>query len=136
ANLTIVAVAVEDLILSSPVYGGSGRANGAVEGGGPLSQAAPDSSPVNGGAACGVTTADGREFRAPRVVLTTGTFLKGVIHIGDKRIPAGRHGEAPAIGLSDRLYATGFAMGRLKTGTPARLQSSSIDWESLEKQYA
>jgi len=84
----------------------------------------------------GVRTADGQEFSAPRVVLTTGTFLKGVIHIGDKRIPAGRHGEAPAIGLSDRLYGVGFAMGRLKTGTPARLQSSSIDWDSLEKQYA
>ena len=69
------------------------------------------------------------------MVLTTGTFLKGVIHIGDKRIPAGRHGEAPAIGLSDRLYGAGFAMGRLKTGTPARLQSSSIDWASLEKQH-
>ncbi|MEQ1820318.1 MAG: tRNA uridine-5-carboxymethylaminomethyl(34) synthesis enzyme MnmG [Terricaulis sp.] len=88
------------------------------------------------GAVVGVTTADGREFSAPRIVLTTGTFLKGVIHIGDKRIPAGRHGEAPAIGLSDRLYGAGFAMGRLKTGTPARLQSSSIDWASLEKQYA
>ena len=88
------------------------------------------------GAVAGVTTADGREYRAPRVVLTTGTFLKGVIHIGDKRIPAGRHGEAPAIGLSDRLYGAGFALGRLKTGTPARLQSSSIDWASLEKQYA
>jgi tRNA uridine 5-carboxymethylaminomethyl modification enzyme len=86
-------------------------------------------------AVVGVTTADAREFRAPRIVLTTGTFLKGVIHIGDKRIPAGRHGEAPAIGLSDRLYGAGFAMGRLKTGTPARLQSSSIDWASLEKQH-
>ncbi len=88
------------------------------------------------GAVAGVLTADGRMFSAPRVVLTTGTFLKGLIHIGDKRIPAGRHGEAPAIGLSDRLYGAGFAMGRLKTGTPARLQSSSIDWASLEKQYA
>jgi len=88
------------------------------------------------GAVAGVITADGRAFSAPRVVLTTGTFLKGLIHIGDKRIPAGRHGEAPAIGLSDRLYGAGFVMGRLKTGTPARLQSSSIDWASLEKQYA
>ncbi|MGE0596294.1 MAG: tRNA uridine-5-carboxymethylaminomethyl(34) synthesis enzyme MnmG [Hyphomonadaceae bacterium] len=91
---------------------------------------------LSDGVVAGVTTADGREFRAPRVVLTTGTFLKGVIHIGVKRIPAGRHGEAPAIGLSERLYGAGFAMGRLKTGTPARLQSSSIDWASLEKQYA
>ncbi|MBL8531607.1 MAG: tRNA uridine-5-carboxymethylaminomethyl(34) synthesis enzyme MnmG [Hyphomonadaceae bacterium] len=88
------------------------------------------------GAVVGARTADGREFSAARIVLTTGTFLKGVIHIGDKRIPAGRHGEAPAIGLSDRLYGAGFAMGRLKTGTPARLQSSSIDWASLEKQFA
>ena len=88
------------------------------------------------GAVAGVTTAEGRSYAAPRVVLTTGTFLKGVIHIGDTRTPAGRHGEAPAIGLSDRLYGAGFAMGRLKTGTPARLQSSSIDWASLEKQYA
>ncbi len=86
------------------------------------------------GAVCGVTAAGGETFRAPRVVLTTGTFLRGVIHIGDTRIPAGRHGEAPAIGLSERLYSAGFAMGRLKTGTPARLQSDSIDWASLERQ--
>ena len=87
------------------------------------------------GVVTGVVTENGRLFVAPRVVLTTGTFLKGVIHIGDKRIPAGRHGEAPAIGLSERLYSAGFAMGRLKTGTPARLQSSSIDWASLELQH-
>jgi tRNA uridine 5-carboxymethylaminomethyl modification enzyme len=86
------------------------------------------------GAVAGVTTADGRSYSAPRVVLTTGTFLKGVIHIGDKRIPAGRHGEAPAIGLSDRLYGAGLAMGRLKTGTPARLDGTTIDWASLESQ--
>ncbi|MGQ0531581.1 MAG: tRNA uridine-5-carboxymethylaminomethyl(34) synthesis enzyme MnmG [Caulobacteraceae bacterium] len=138
-GLTIEAAAVEDLVLSSPVSGGSGRAERAVEGGGalrPLSQASPDSSPAGGGAkVLGVTTADGREFSATRVVLTTGTFLKGVIHIGDKRIPAGRHGEAPAIGLSDRLYGAGFVMGRLKTGTPARVESSSIDWASLELQH-
>ncbi len=91
---------------------------------------------LNDGAVAGVIAADGREFRAPRVVLTTGTFLKGVIHIGDRRIPAGRHGEAPALGLSDRLYGAGLAMGRLKTGTPARLDTHSIDWASLEKQHA
>ena len=84
----------------------------------------------------GVNTQDGRSYSAERIVLTTGTFLKGVIHIGDKRTPAGRHGEAPAIGLSDRLYGAGFAMGRLKTGTPARLDRSSIDWAALELQYA
>jgi tRNA uridine 5-carboxymethylaminomethyl modification enzyme len=89
---------------------------------------------VEEGAVRGVLCGDGREYSAPRVVLTTGTFLKGVIHIGDKRTPAGRHGEAPAIGLSDRLYALGFAMGRLKTGTPARLDGTTIDWSSLEMQ--
>jgi tRNA uridine 5-carboxymethylaminomethyl modification enzyme len=84
----------------------------------------------------GIRDADGTEYRAPAVVLTTGTFLKGVIHIGEKRIPAGRVGEAPAIGLSDRLYGLGFRMGRLKTGTPARLDGRTIDWASLEMQPA
>ncbi len=84
----------------------------------------------------GIRTAVGDEYHAPAVVLTTGTFLKGVIHIGEKRIPAGRVGEAPAIGLSERLYSLGFRMGRLKTGTPARLDGRTIDWSSLEMQPA
>ena len=84
----------------------------------------------------GVKCEDGREYSAGQVVLTTGTFLKGVIHIGDKRIPAGRHGEAPALGLSERLYNAGLSLGRLKTGTPARLQKSSLDWDSLAMQAA
>ncbi len=66
---------------------------------------------VEGGRVAGVSCASGAAFATPRVVLTTGTFLKGVIHIGAKRIPAGRVGEAPAIGLSDRLYSLGFDMG-------------------------
>ena len=86
------------------------------------------------GAIMGVIAEDGREWLAPKVVLTTGTFLKGMIHIGDKRIPAGRHGEKPSIGLSERLYSAGFNMGRLKTGTPARLESASIDWAELDMQ--
>jgi len=84
----------------------------------------------------GVVGADGEEIHGNAVVLTTGTFLKGVIHIGDQRIQAGRVDEAPAIGLSDRLYASGFSMGRLKTGTPARLDGRTIDWASLEMQPA
>ncbi|MBN8607138.1 MAG: tRNA uridine-5-carboxymethylaminomethyl(34) synthesis enzyme MnmG [Caulobacterales bacterium] len=134
-NLTIVAAAVEDLITT--VIPGE-RSETRDPGGNDGSAALGSRMPLRGSGmtVVGVVTQDGREYRAERIVLTTGTFLKGVIHIGDKRIPAGRHGEAPAIGLSDRLYGAGFAMGRLKTGTPARLQSSSIDWASLEKQYA
>ena len=82
----------------------------------------------------GVVSECGREWFAPRVVLTTGTFLKGIIHIGDKRVPAGRHGEKPAIGLSERLYDSGLKMGRLKTGTPARIRFDSINWDVLEMQ--
>ena len=84
----------------------------------------------------GVVGGSGTAYRAPRVVLTTGTFLKGVIHLGEQRIPAGRVGDAPAIGLSDRLYSLGLDMGRLKTGTPARLVGSTIAWDRLEMQAA
>lgn len=84
----------------------------------------------------GVISDDGREWKTKAIVLTTGTFLKGMIHIGDIRTPAGRHGEAPAIGLSERLYTAGFNMGRLKTGTPARIETSSINWDVLEMQAA
>jgi tRNA uridine 5-carboxymethylaminomethyl modification enzyme len=89
---------------------------------------------VDGGRVSGVVGASGQTYAAPRVVLTTGTFLKGVIHLGAERTPAGRWGDKPAIGLSERLYALGFTMGRLKTGTPARLDSKTIDWAGLEMQ--
>ncbi|MBO6584365.1 MAG: tRNA uridine-5-carboxymethylaminomethyl(34) synthesis enzyme MnmG [Hyphomonas sp.] len=84
----------------------------------------------------GVIGLKGEIYRAASVVITTGTFLKGIIHIGAKRIPAGRVGEAPAIGLSDRLYGLGLPMGRLKTGTPARLDGRTIAWDRLEMQPA
>jgi len=163
-GLTVIAAAVEDLIVEHDAFPPprAGEVSPqATEGAGalvssPQSSLRDASSPrdrfaipssedpfaerTGGGGAngrvTGVTTADGRAFRAPRVVLTTGTFLKGLIHIGAKRIPAGRHGEAPAIGLSDRLYSLGFQLGRLKTGTPARLDGCTIDWGSLEKQKA
>ncbi len=89
---------------------------------------------IEDGRVAGVSGASGEVYRAGRVVLTTGTFLKGVICRGDERIPAGRVGEAPAIGLADRLYALGLKMGRLKTGTPARLDGRTIDWAALEMQ--
>src|SRR4029077_1330415 len=76
---------------------------------------------LKNGQVCGVKFADGREISAGAVVLTTGTFLRGLIHIGEKQIPAGRVGEAPALGLSRTLEKAGFGLGRLKTGTPPRL---------------
>ena len=104
ANLEVHAGAVEDLLLD-----GAGRC-------------------------IGVVTAAGDELRAAAVVLTTGTFLRGVIHMGEQRIPAGRAGEAPSLGLSDTLDRAGFALGRLKTGTPPRLDGRTIDYAGLEVQ--
>jgi len=106
-NLTVVGAAAEDLIYSETEAG-----------------------PVING----VVLADGTRLAAGSVVLTTGTFLRGVIHIGEKQFPAGRMGEAPSIGLSDTLHRFGFALERLKTGTPARLDARTIDWASLETQ--
>ncbi len=82
----------------------------------------------------GVCLADGRELRAGAVVLTTGTFLRGMIHMGSTRTPAGRVDEAPSLGLSDTLERLGFVLGRLKTGTPARLDGRTIDWSATEIQ--
>lgn len=84
----------------------------------------------------GVVLTDGRTIKCGSVVLTTGTFLRGLIHMGDVRIPAGRVGEKPSVGLSETLERFGFRLGRLKTGTPARLDGRTIDWGSLEKQGA
>ena len=90
-----------------------------------------DSSEING-----VVLHDGRHLRASAVVLTTGTFLNGLIHIGARKIPAGRVGEAPALGLSHDLTELGLKLGRLKTGTPARLDRKTIHWDGLELQEA
>ncbi|MDH3742615.1 MAG: tRNA uridine-5-carboxymethylaminomethyl(34) synthesis enzyme MnmG [Hyphomicrobiales bacterium] len=87
-----------------------------------------------GDTVCGVICEDGREVRAGAVVLTTGTFLQGLIHIGDQRIPAGRAGEAPSLGLSAALSGAGLGLGRLKTGTPPRLDGRTIKWHALEVQ--
>lgn len=81
-----------------------------------------------------VLLADGRRFATGTVVLTTGTFLRGLIHIGETKIPAGRVGEAPSVGLSATLERHGFPLGRLKTGTPPRLDGRTIDWAALEMQ--
>jgi tRNA uridine 5-carboxymethylaminomethyl modification enzyme len=82
----------------------------------------------------GIVTGAGQQITARTVVLTTGTFLSGLIHRGEERIPAGRIGEAPALGLSKTLESLDFSLGRLKTGTPPRLDGRTIDWASLEHQ--
>ena len=82
----------------------------------------------------GVVLGRGETLSAGRVVLTTGTFLRGLIHIGEQKIPAGRVGEKPSLGLSEKLESCGFALGRLKTGTPPRLDGKTINWAALEVQ--
>jgi tRNA uridine 5-carboxymethylaminomethyl modification enzyme len=86
------------------------------------------------GCVSGVVLLDGRRFRTKAVVLTTGTFLRGLIHRGEETTPAGRLGERPVLGLSTRLETMGLSLGRLKTGTPARLDGTSIDYAVLEEQ--
>ncbi len=103
-NLTILPIAVEDLIFD--VQGAIG----------------------------GIMGADGVDYHAGAVVITTGTFLRGLIHVGDEKTPAGRFSEPPSIGLAAALQRCNFAMGRLKTGTPPRLDGRTIDWASLESQ--
>jgi tRNA uridine 5-carboxymethylaminomethyl modification enzyme len=89
---------------------------------------------VSNGRVAGVVLADSRELSAGAVVITTGTFLRGLIHLGERNWPAGRVGEAPAMGLSASFERAGFTLGRLKTGTPPRLDGRSIDWSAVEMQ--
>src|SRR6187431_1719322 len=89
---------------------------------------------VSNGRVTGIRLGEGRELSAGAVVITTGTFLRGLIHLGEKNWPAGRVGEAPAMGLSASFERAGFTLGRLKTGTPPRLDGTSIDWSAVEMQ--
>ena len=89
---------------------------------------------VSNGRVTGIRLGDGRELVAGAVVITTGTFLRGLIHLGEKNWPAGRVGEAPAMGLSGSFERAGFTLGRLKTGTPPRLDGTTIDWSAVEMQ--
>jgi len=91
---------------------------------------------IENGQVAGVALADGRVVACGSVVLTTGTFLRGLIHIGAERFPAGRMNEAASVGLSATMARLGFALGRLKTGTPPRLDGRTIDWASLDRQLA
>jgi tRNA uridine 5-carboxymethylaminomethyl modification enzyme len=124
-NLDVITGEAEDIMLADATAGGVAAGMAAGRGG---FQTRP--SPR----VAGVRLADGRAYAAGAVVLTTGTFLRGVIHIGDRQTPAGRAGEAPALGLSATLSRLGFALGRLKTGTPPRLDGRTIDWAGLEMQ--
>ena len=89
---------------------------------------------VSDGRVTGIRLADGRELSAGAVVITTGTFLRGLIHLGERNWPAGRVDEAPAMGLSASFERAGFTLGRLKTGTPPRLDGTTIDWSAVEMQ--
>ena len=89
---------------------------------------------VSGGRIAGIRLIDGRKLTSAAVVVTTGTFLRGLIHLGEKSWPAGRVDEAPALGLSTSFERIGFALGRLKTGTPPRLDGATIDWAAVEMQ--
>ncbi|GHF15576.1 tRNA uridine 5-carboxymethylaminomethyl modification enzyme MnmG [Kordiimonas sediminis] len=115
-NLSVLEGSVEDLIVSR------GTSEGEVD-------ALSPSVTVSG-----VILENGTRLEAQSVILTTGTFLRGLIHLGQKKIPAGRVGEKPSLGLSDTLMSIGFDLGRLKTGTPARLDGKTIDWSRCEEQ--
>ncbi|MGV0910885.1 tRNA uridine-5-carboxymethylaminomethyl(34) synthesis enzyme MnmG [Martelella sp. FOR1707] len=91
---------------------------------------------TSNGRVSAVILGDGQRFSCAAAVLTTGTFLRGLIHIGNRKIPAGRVGEAASVGLSATLARLGLSLGRLKTGTPARLDGRTIDWDSLDRQSA
>ena len=121
-NLTILPLSVEALLTSandSPPLAGEARWGGA--------QQEPTS-------ITGILTADNQTFHARAVVISTGTFLRGLMHVGEEKTDGGRIGEKPSVGLSDSLKKLGFPLGRLKTGTPARLDGRTIDWASLEMQ--
>src|SRR3954462_9519841 len=89
---------------------------------------------ASGGRVTGIRLGDGRQLACGAVVITTGTFLRGLIHLGEKNWPAGRVGEAPAMGLSASFERAGFTLGRLKPGTPPRLDGTTIDWSAVEMQ--
>jgi tRNA uridine 5-carboxymethylaminomethyl modification enzyme len=101
-----------------------------------LVEASAEDVALANGKVAGVVLADGRLLSCRAVVLTTGTFLRGLIHIGERKIPAGRVGEAPSTGLSLTLERLGLRLGRLKTGTPPRLDGTTIDWSAVEMQPA
>ncbi len=99
-----------------------------------IQEAAIEDLVVSDGVVTAVVTAEGDEIRCGKVILTTGTFLRGLIHMGETKIPAGRIGDDPSNGLSVTLERAGFELGRLKTGTPARLKGNTINWSVLEEQ--
>lgn len=118
-NLTLVEGAADDLVLEES---------------GQYVEESSESVEESGQYVVGLRTIDGREFACRAVVLTTGTFLRGMIHRGEEQIPAGRVGEEPTIGLAETLERLEFPLGRLKTGTPARLDGRTIDWSQCDEQ--
>jgi tRNA uridine 5-carboxymethylaminomethyl modification enzyme len=120
ADRTLYAAAMQAAILETANLG--------------VIEAEADELLVSNGRVTGIQLADGHELSAGAVVITTGTFLRGLIHLGEKNWPAGRVDEAPAMGLSKSFENAGFTLGRLKTGTPPRLDGTSIDWSAVEMQ--
>jgi tRNA uridine 5-carboxymethylaminomethyl modification enzyme len=120
ADRKLYRAAVQDLLLEQPTL--------------TVIEAEVDDLRIVDGRVAGVRLGDGRELAARAVVITTGTFLRGLIHIGETRVPAGRVGERAAVGLAETLARLGFALGRLKTGTPPRIDGRTIDWGAVEMQ--
>ncbi len=130
-NLTVLEGAVDDLILTSSMSSCSLTAGSPDQ---KVKDPAIKSQDDISEAVAGIKTVDGQAYSCKAVVLTTGTFLRGMIHRGEEMIPAGRVGEEPTIGLAETLECLEFPLGRLKTGTPARLDGSTIDWSVCDEQ--
>ena len=112
-NLTLLADAAEEILYDTKATAGNAGGDKRIT---------------------GVLTASGKTISCGALVVTTGTFLRGLIHKGEEQIPAGRVGEKPSVGLAQSLEKLGLPMGRLKTGTPARLDGKTINWNILEEQ--
>ncbi|TPQ49824.1 tRNA uridine-5-carboxymethylaminomethyl(34) synthesis enzyme MnmG [Prosthecomicrobium hirschii] len=132
-NLTVVEGEADDLAIASGGLAGAHLAGDDPANPRPTSPRLTGAR-LTGARLTGVRLADGRLIGCGAAVVTTGTFLRGMIHIGDRRVPAGRVDEAPALGLSATFERIGFTLGRLKTGTPARLDGRTIDWSAVEMQ--
>jgi tRNA uridine 5-carboxymethylaminomethyl modification enzyme len=133
-NLSIYEGSVEDLIIEQPAQLSTSLTSIISSHSASISSSSSFPPPFSPPRVSGVLLSTGKKVGADRVVITTGTFLGGVIHIGDKSTPAGRIGDAPSLGLPQTLARHGFALGRLKTGTPPRVDANSLDYSKMQVQ--